>query len=412
MYAVAWVHSSAVEQSAHNRSVPGSNPGGPTNLKINTNNPMTTLQQLLDFFEYLYPSHFALPDDRTGLQIKGERNQISRVLVALELNQEVFHKVLKHQIDFLYLHHPPIWNPLFTLNNDDPWCWIITRLFHEGISVLAHHTNLDIYPGGIADQWISILQLNGEVKPISPRSSSAFKIITFIPPDYLETVAQSLFQNGAGIIGPYRSCSFQVEGIGTFLPLEGAHPFIGKVGNGEKVKEIRIEVNLSDPKLINQLVDAIKTTHPYQNPVIDIYPLYFNGSTSDGLGRFIALNQPLKWKTLIKHLKSLLKNESSLFSQKDYGNSLLQKIALCPGSGGSLLDKVILEKSDVYISGDLSHHEIEKLKLYHIDYIPVPHGDGERIGLKMIFANIKKSATELLPEVVFLFEDELNGEGC
>jgi dinuclear metal center YbgI/SA1388 family protein len=371
---------------------------------------MATLQQLLDFFEYLYPSHFALPDDRTGLQIKGDRSQISRVLVALELNQDVFLKALKHRIDFLYLHHPPIWNPLFTLTIDDPWCRMITRLFHEGISVLAHHTNLDIYPGGIADQWVSILQLQGKVKSLSPKSSASFKIITYVPPNYLETVAQSLFQSGAGVIGQYRSCSFQIEGIGTFLPIEGAQPFLGKVGNREKVKEIRIEVTFSDPRLINQLVDAIKSTHPYQNPVIDICPLCSNSSVFEGLGRLVVLNQPLKWKSFIKYLKPLLKNESSLFNRKDFGNSTLQKIALCPGSGGSLLDKVILEKAEVYISGDLSHHEIEELKLYQIEYIPVPHGDGERLGLKMIFANLKNSALEHLPEVVFLFEDELDGE--
>ncbi|NLJ48480.1 MAG: Nif3-like dinuclear metal center hexameric protein [Candidatus Atribacteria bacterium] len=369
---------------------------------------MATLQQLLDFFEYLFPSHFALPDDRTGLQIKGDRNQISRVLAALELNQEVFLKTLKHQIDFLYLHHPPIWNPLFTLTNDDPWCRMTTQLFHEGISVLAHHTNLDIYPGGIADQWITILQLQGKVKPLSPKTSTHFKIITYVPPDYLETVAQAIFQNGAGVIGQYRSCSFQIEGVGTFLPIEGAQPFIGKVGSIENVKEIRIEVTFSDSKLIKQLIDAIKTTHPYQNPVIDIYPLYPHNSVLEGLGRVITLNKPLKWNNLIQCLKPLLKKELSLLRWRNSDHQSLQKIALCPGSGGSLLEKVILEKPDVYISGDLNHHEIETLKLYSIEYIPVPHGDGERLGFKMLFNTLKKTALNNFPELMFLFEDELD----
>jgi len=371
---------------------------------------MATLQQLLDFFEYLFPTHFALPDDRTGLQIKGDRNQISRVLVALELNSEVFHKTLKYQIDFLYLHHPPIWNPIYTLTIDDPWCRMMTQLFHEGISVLAHHTNLDILPGGIADQWVSILKLQGKIKPLSSKSSHSFKIVTYVPPNYLETVTQALFQSGAGSIGQYRSCSFQIEGIGTFLPIEGAQPFIGKVGSLEKVKEIRIEMNFSDPHLVNQFIEAIKTSHPYQNPVIDIYSLFPNNLVLEGLGRVIDLKQPLKWNNLIQCLKSLLKNELTLPHWKNSDHHDLQKIALCPGSGGSLLENVIMEKPDVYISGDLNHHEIEKLKLYSIEYIPVPHGDGERLGFKMLFGNFKKTAHEHFPEVMFLFEDELNLE--
>ena len=368
---------------------------------------MANLQQIIDFFENLFPTHLALPDDRTGLQIKGNRHQISRVLVALELNQEVFHKVLKHHIDFIYLHHPPIWNPFFTFSHDDPWCQIITQLFQEGTSVLAHHTNLDIIQGGIADQWIAILQLTGKVKPLFPKPTTEFKVVTFVPSDCLELVTQSLFQNGAGFIGQYSSCSFQIEGIGTFLPQEGAQPFLGKVGNFEKAKEIRVEVNLSNPKLINQLVTAVKKIHPYQNPVIDIYPLHPNSSVSEGLGRLIDLHKPMQWKDFISCLQPLLKNESSLVLGKDQNDVILQKIALCPGSGGSLLDLVLAEKPNVYISGDLNHHEIEKLKLYQIAYIPVPHGDGERLGLKMIFKSLKKTVVEGFPEVEFFFEDEL-----
>ena len=351
---------------------------------------MATLQQVLNFFEYIFPSSSALPDDRTGLQIKGGRNQIYRILVALELNRGIFDKVMESKIDFLYLHHPPLWTPLYKLTSDDPWCQIVTQLFHEGISVLAHHTNLDLYPGGIADQWITILQFFGQVKAISPRPTTSFKVVTYVPPDYIDSISQALFQAGAGKFGSYQSCSFWVEGIGTFLPLEGAQPFIGKVGNFERVKEIRLEVTFSDSHLIEQLLNIVKKIHPYQKPVIDIYPIQHYNSELEGLGRLIELSKPLQWNELIHRFQPFIKIENPIFTQADRENRLLQKIALCPGSGGGLLEQVISGNSDVYITGDLNHHQIEKLKLYKIDYCPIPHGESERIGLKKIFEKIKK----------------------
>jgi len=368
---------------------------------------MATLPEILDFFENLFPSSLAILDDRTGLAIKGERYQIVRILVALELNREIFNNILRNNIDFLYLHHPPLWTPLAQLSCDDPWSQMVTRLFHDGISVLAHHTNLDVCSGGIADQWVKLLQLTGSVRPLQPRRSTFFKIITYVPPDSLESVTQALFQAGAGKLGPYGSCSFQGDGIGTFLPLEGAQPFLGKIGHFEKTREIRVEVTLPDPGLLGFLVEAIKKNHPYQKPVIDIYPLFEEFSDSEGLGRIILLDQPLHTNELIDRLQQFPEIDSRSFLFFHQSSRILSKIALCPGSGGSLLETVRNEKVDAYISGDLSHHEIETLKLHQVDYFPIPHGAGERLALKMIFPLIKKYGHGRFPEIVFSFEDEL-----
>ncbi len=101
-----------------------------------------------------------------------------------------------------------------------------------------------------------------------------FKITVTVPATHADLVREAMGQAGAGRIGNYSHCSFTVKGIGRFRPEKGASPFIGEEGQLESVEEEFIEMNCSKQKL-EAVVKAIKSAHPYEEPVIDIYPLYF-----------------------------------------------------------------------------------------------------------------------------------------
>jgi len=77
---------------------------------------------------------------------------------------------------------------------------------------------------------------------------------------------------GAGIIGNYHHCSAIVKQTGYSFPSEGAHPTIGTVGKLEIIGEDRIEAPVESAK-IEQVIAAIRKVHPYEEPVIDLYPL-------------------------------------------------------------------------------------------------------------------------------------------
>lgn len=81
-----------------------------------------------------------------------------------------------------------------------------------------------------------------------------------------------LGDSGAGLIGEYHHCSISIDGVGRFIPGENAQPFIGEIGVPEKVIEERIETpcNKSDLK---EIIKAVKEAHPYEEPVIEIYPM-------------------------------------------------------------------------------------------------------------------------------------------
>ncbi len=103
--------------------------------------------------------------------------------------------------------------------------------------------------------------------------SQNVKLVVFVPETHADKVRLSMGCAGAGVIGNYKHCSFSTKGVGRFQPLDGAKPAIGEIGTLEAVIEERIETVVSLDKL-DQVLMAVKQAHPYEEPGIDIYPLY------------------------------------------------------------------------------------------------------------------------------------------
>src|SRR5512140_2938774 len=102
--------------------------------------------------------------------------------------------------------------------------------------------------------------------------SERVKLVVFVPKSYADVVRQAFGEAGAGRIGLYSDCSWSVEGLGMFKPLEGAHPAIGEVGGLEQVQETRIE-SICDRSIARAVRAAVRKVHPYEEVAFDIYPL-------------------------------------------------------------------------------------------------------------------------------------------
>jgi hypothetical protein len=98
------------------------------------------------------------------------------------------------------------------------------------------------------------------------------KLVVFVPEDALDAVRDALFTAGAGRIGDYERCSWYTEGTGTFRALPGASPTIGDVGEEERVPELRLET-VFPAERHDEVVSALRTAHPYEEPAFDIYML-------------------------------------------------------------------------------------------------------------------------------------------
>ena len=96
-----------------------------------------------------------------------------------------------------------------------------------------------------------------------------FKLTFYVPESHLDVVKTAVFAAGGGRIGDYDSCSWQCPGQGQFRPLDGADPFTGKVGSLAIVTEYRVEL-VCEERCIRDVVQALKQTHPYEEPAYDV----------------------------------------------------------------------------------------------------------------------------------------------
>ena len=101
---------------------------------------------------------------------------------------------------------------------------------------------------------------------------SKVKIFVTIPEENVEKVRNAVCEAGAGVIGNYSHCTFASKGVGTFIPNDNANPYIGKSGKMEFAKEEKLEF-ICEVSKVKQVLKALRKTHPYEEPAIDIVPL-------------------------------------------------------------------------------------------------------------------------------------------
>jgi hypothetical protein len=99
-----------------------------------------------------------------------------------------------------------------------------------------------------------------------------YKLVFFVPDTHLNQVKAAVFEAGAGKVGDYECCAWQVLGQGQFRPLKGADPHIGQIDQLELVPEWRVEVVLPREKLA-RVLKVMKETHPYEHPAFDVIQL-------------------------------------------------------------------------------------------------------------------------------------------
>ena len=99
-----------------------------------------------------------------------------------------------------------------------------------------------------------------------------YKLVFFVPETHVEEVKAAVFSAGAGKIGDYDCCSWQVLGEGQFRALEGSKPFVGEHNKIHKVSEYRVEL-VCENTFITQAISALKSSHPYEEPAYDVWKL-------------------------------------------------------------------------------------------------------------------------------------------
>jgi len=209
------------------------------------------------------------------------------------------------------------------------------------------------------------------------------KIITFCPAEAVDRIRNGLASIGAGRIGEYQLCSFEMSGHGTFLGSESSNPTVGRKGRLERVDEIRLEMVCPRAALALAIV-TLKEFHPYEEPPMEIHPLLPRPHRNIGQGRRVVLDQPIQLKSLVEKIKARLGVKQLMVAVGEGAPVKFTCIGLCAGAGGSLLDAAIRQDCEVFITGEMRHHDVLAAQARGCTVILAGHTNTERGYLKVL----------------------------
>jgi dinuclear metal center YbgI/SA1388 family protein len=309
-------------------------------------------QTVISLMEQLAPKHFAVPDDKIGLQLGTLRMEVGKVLTALDVTEAVVDEAIAIGANLIIAHHAIIFRPLAGILTETPAGRLYEKLIKHDIAVYIAHTNLDVADGGINDMMAGALGLTGLTHLEEVHTEKLKKLVVFIPEEHQEKVAQAVFDAGAGWIGKYSHCSFRIPGTGTFRPESGAEPYIGSKGKLERVAEVRLETIVPD-SVERKVIAAMLKAHPYEEVAYDLYPVDLKGR-SFGLGRVGRLAQPVTLEAFAQTVKTAF----DVPALRVVGplDREVRKVAVLGGSGGRYVRHALFAGADVLVTGDVDYH--------------------------------------------------------
>jgi dinuclear metal center YbgI/SA1388 family protein len=346
------------------------------------------LQTLIDEMNRLAPLSLAESWDNVGL-IAGDPDQDTlRILLTIDYTAEVAAETVPG--DCVVAYHPPLFKPTGKLTADGPHALVFDAI-RRGVAIYSPHTALDVAGGGTNDVLADCLGLVDR-KPLklSEARQSHCKLVTFVPEAAADAVADAVTAAGAGRMGAYSQCTYRSTGVGTFHGEAGSNPAVGKPGRLERVDEIRLEtiVAVAD---VARVVAALKSAHPYEMPAFDLIPRAPEPGAA-GIGRVGHLPEPGPASAVIDRLKSAIGVSTVLVTGRD---RTVHRVAVCAGSCGGLLDDAITAGVDLYVTGEMRHHDAAKAAAAGMVVVCTLHSCSERPVLAKL-----KSRLEQMPHAV------------
>lgn len=326
-------------------------------------------QNIIQIVEEFAPKYLAYNDDKIGLQLGTLNKEIKKVMLTLDVLENVVDEAIEKGVDLIISHHAIMYKPLKTLRTDLPQGKLLEKLIKNDISVYVAHTNLDAAENGVNDTLAALLNLN-KVEILEPTYSQRLKkLVVFVPETHQKVVLDALAANGAGWIGNYSHCSFNLEGIGTFMPRKGTNPYIGEENKLEQVKEVRIETIVPEG-LQNKIIRAMLNVHPYEEVAYDIYPLEFQGKQY-GIGRIGKLGNSMTLLEFSNYVKEKL-HIDGIRVTGDFSKEI-KKVAVVGGDGNSFVMKAAFKGADVLVTGDIYYHVAHEAMAENLAIIDAGH---------------------------------------
>jgi len=333
------------------------------------------IKEICKVLEDIAPASFAEDWDNVGLLVGDAEASTDRLMLCIDLSEEVIAEARQAKAGMLMCYHPPIFKPLSRVTADA--CPLVFKALKSNIAIYSMHTSFDVVPGGSNDVLARAMGLK-KAQPIEDYcGQSLVKIAVYTPPDELSRVANAAFVAGAGRLGNYYDCAFFSHGIGTFCPNPQARPTVGSADKHEAVEEVKLEF-IAPLALAGHVCSALRETHSYEEPAIDVVPMrQFPKGT--GMGRIGRLERPVRLSTLLTKVKKATGVSHLLLAGAAKKDIKISTVACGAGSCGSLYKKALANGAEFYLTGEMRHHDA--LAASKMVVACVGHSNSERLSL-------------------------------
>ncbi|GEE03422.1 GTP cyclohydrolase 1 type 2 [Gordonia spumicola] len=317
-----------------------------------------TLADVIAGLDAAYPPALAESWDSVGLVCGDPSEPVHRVVVCVDVTDDVVDHAVEIGADLVLAHHPLLMRGVDTVSAATPKGRIVHRLIRAGCALFTAHTNADKARPGVNDALAAALGLL-DTRPLDPEPAPTLdKWVVMVPEGNVDQVSEAMFAAGAGAVGDYRDCRWGVVGTGQFRPVDGASPAIGGVGELTHVDEERLET-VAPRRARSAVLAALRAAHPYEEPAFDV----FEQAAVDGdlgLGRIGRLPAAMTLAEFVSHVGDSLPSAAWPVRAAGDPDTVVETVAVCGGAGDSLIGAATAARVDAYVTGDLRHHVVDE----------------------------------------------------
>jgi dinuclear metal center YbgI/SA1388 family protein len=314
----------------------------------------SSLAQVVAALERRYPPGTAESWDAVGLVCGDPGASVRRILWAVDPVEAVIDEAVDLGVDLVVTHHPLFLSGVHSVAATTAKGRVVHRLITSGIALYCAHTNADVADPGVSDALAAALGVTS-ARPVIPAAQPGLDtFVVMVPGDHADAVRAALAQAGAGDLGDYSACVFESVGVGRFRAASSTSPTVGQAGSDNAVDEFRLEMPVARVRR-QAVLEALRSAHPYEEPAYEIHErAELPGST--GLGRIGEIAEPVTLAEFGAVVASALpRTQHGVRIAGDLGREV-RRVAVCGGSGDSLLAAATALGADVLVTADLKHH--------------------------------------------------------
>ena len=345
------------------------------------------VQDVINHLEELAPLAYAEDFDNVGLLVGDKNTKITGILVTLDTLEAVVDEAISKNCNLIVSFHPIIFKGIKKLSGKNYVERVVMKAIKNEIAIYSIHTALDNAPNGVNYMICNQLKLKNK-HILIPKSETIKKLTTYVPKNEAEALRTVLFKTGAGSIGNYTDCSFNVEGIGTYNGNENSNATKGRKGTIHKEEEIKITVTYSK-HLESKVLDTLFKNHSYEEVAYEITTLE-NKNQNIGMGMVGELEEPMDESSFLSYLK--IKMNTECIRHSDFLEKKIKKIAVLGGSGSFAIQAAKAAGADAFITADLKYHDFFTAE-NSILLADIGHYESEQFTKNLLVAYLTKKIT-------------------